>query len=70
MQVVPFIRDDQQEQRSPGTISVTVDAKGRISIPIGIRKSFALQPGRSLELLYDLNEGVLLVILKEAPDAR
>lgn len=57
--MVQFIRD----LLSPKTCfeKVTVDSKGRISIPAWIRRNFLLERGSEIELRFDLRRNFILI---------
>ena len=48
----------------PRTISVKVDSKGRLCLPVSVRKSFGISEGMELTLLFDLENCALLIVPK------
>lgn len=47
-----------------------MDSKGRVSIPSEIRKSFGLEEGTEIELVFDLRKNYLVLKLGGEEDER
>lgn len=43
---------------------VKLDSKGRISIPVEVRKNFGLKSDSELELVFDLKENIIFLVFE------
>ena len=60
------LTSEDSKDRIDSVFSAKVDEKGRVSIPSGIRKSLGLSTGSVLEIEFDLEYGIVALLLPDS----